>query len=430
MPEPLPTTARARRGVGSAGQVAAASLLGALVSYVVLWLGARHLSTADNTVLLTFISILFAVYGLLSGVATETTRAVATGIRDRSADGPPMWVAGAVVAAVVGACVLALAPWWQPAVLHRSSPVLVGVLAAGAVSYTFHSVIIGSLVGSGWWRESALVLVADAAARLALCLAVVLLVGASTALLAVASTAGAVAWVGVLVLVPHARAALRRRADSPPAALARRMSASMLAQTASAVLVVGFPALLSVTTSTVDFRHSAPLLLAISLTRAPVLIPLNAVQGLVVSHLVHAPAVGLRLVLRLTGAVVAVTVIGAVLAWLVGPALMEALFGAAYRVDGPVLAGLTVGACAIAALTLSGAATQSSSAHSWFVGGWALAAVTSFLLLLVPGSIEQRSVIALVVGPAVGLLVHAVGFLRAASRRASERLEAGVGNDG
>lgn len=404
-------------------------MLGAGVSYVVLWLGARTLSTADNTVLLTFLSILFAVYGVLSGVATETTRSVATSIRDDRSNGPPVWVAGAAVALLTGAFVIVLSPWWQPHVLNLSSPVLVVVLAAGAVSYTVHSVVIGSLVGSGWWREAAVVLSADALCRLVLCLLVVLVVGASTTLLAAASAGGAAAWLLVLLAMPRVRDALRRRTDSAPGALARRMSASVLAQAASAILIVGFPALLSVTTSRSDFRDSAPLLLAISLTRAPVLVPLNAVQGLVVSHLVHAPAVGVRLVLRVVAVVAAVTTIGGALAWLVGPWLMATLFGADYRVDGAVLAGLTVGACAIAALTLSGAATQASSAHSWFLGGWVLAAVAAFVVLLVPGSIEQRSVTALVVGPAAGLLVHAVGFLRAVSRRGA-RPEEGVGHDG
>lgn len=430
MSEPVLSPARDRRDAGRAGQVALASLLGALVSYVVLWLGARTLSKPDNTVLLTFFSILFAVYGVLSGVATETTRSVATGIRDRRTVGPPVWVAGAAVAVVAGALVLALSPWWQPEVLHRTSPVLVAVLVAAAIGYAFHSVVVGSLVGSGWWRESAVVLATDALCRLALCLLVVLVVGASTTLLAAATAGGAVAWLLVLLAMPHVRDALRRRTDSAPAALARRMSASVLAQAASAILIVGFPALLSVTTSSADFRNSAPLLLAISLTRAPVLIPLNAVQGLVVSHLVHAPSVGVRLVLRAVAVVTVVTAVGGALAWLVGPWLMQTLFGDAYRIDGGVLAGLTVGACAIAALTLSGAATQASSAHTWFLGGWALAALVAFAVLLAPGSIEQRSVTALVAGPAAGLLVHAVGFLRAVSRRGRRGQEEGVAHDG
>lgn len=430
MSELLPATARDRRSAGSAGRVAAASLLGALVSYVFFWLGARTLSKPDNTVLITFLSLLFAVYGVLSGVATETTRAVATGIRDRTAVGPEVWKAGAVVATVSGVGVLALSPWWQTNVLHRSSPALVVVLALGAVSYAFHSVVIGSLIGSGWWRESAIVLAADATIRLALCLAVLLVLGASTTLLAAASAGGAAAWLLVVLLIPDARASLRRRADCSPAPLARRMSASVFAQAASAILVVGFPVLLALTTSTEVFRQSAPLLLAISLTRAPVLIPLNAVQGLVVSHLVHAPSIGMRLLFRVVAITTAITALGALLAWLVGPWLMQTLFGAAYRVDGPVLAGLTIGACGIAALTLSGAATQASSAHAWFLGGWTVAAASAFVVLLLPGSLEQRSVAALVVGPLAGLLVHATGFVRAMSRRGAEAVVGGVGTDG
>ena len=56
MSEPVLSPAREAPGAGRAGQVALASLLGAIVSYLVLWLGARTLTTADNTVLLTFFS--------------------------------------------------------------------------------------------------------------------------------------------------------------------------------------------------------------------------------------------------------------------------------------------------------------------------------------------------------------------------------------
>ena len=58
----------------SAVLVALAAGGSAVVSYVVMWLAARVLSTADATVFLTFLSVLFFSYGLLSGLATEVTR--------------------------------------------------------------------------------------------------------------------------------------------------------------------------------------------------------------------------------------------------------------------------------------------------------------------------------------------------------------------
>src|SRR6476620_7959907 len=102
---PVPAT-RSRRGAVGASTVAAASLWSAAVTYVVSILAARTLSQAENTVLLTFLAVLFAIYGVLSGVALETTRSVAAASRDDHAPGPVLWKVAAAVAACSAVVVL------------------------------------------------------------------------------------------------------------------------------------------------------------------------------------------------------------------------------------------------------------------------------------------------------------------------------------
>jgi O-antigen/teichoic acid export membrane protein len=147
-----------------------------------------------------------------------------------------------------------------------------------------------------------------------------------------------------------------------------------------------------------------------------VLLPLNALQGVAVSHLVRAASGLGRLLVRLLALVAAVAGTGAIAAWVVGPWLITLLFGDAYAVDGTVLAVLTLAAGGTAALTLTGACAQALAAHGWYVAGWLVALVACVALLQVPGSLELRACLALGLSPLAGLVVHAAAL--ASVRRA------------
>ena len=401
-------TATGRSGASS---VALASLWSAVVTYVVMTVAAWALPVADTTALLTFLAMLFATYGVMSGVSLETTRSIAAAARDDRAEGPAVWRVAAVVAVAAALIALVLAPVWRTVVLHDASTGLVLALVLALLGYGCHAVLVGAQAGRGWWTDAALVIGGEATVRMLLTLLVVA-VGASVTSLGLASAAGAFAWVVLLLVSPRGRQAARLRADCATPTLARRMLASVLAQGASALLVVGFPILLAATTPRAEYEAAAPLLLAISLTRAPVLLPLNALQGVAVSHLVHAGNRLGGLVARLLLLVGGVGAVGAVAAWLIGPWLMETFLGADYRVSGPVLGALTLAAAAMAALTVTGACVQALSAHAWYVAGWVVAVVCSLLLLQVPGSLQDRTLLALGLAPIPGLVVHLVGLVR------------------
>jgi O-antigen/teichoic acid export membrane protein len=403
--------ARSRRGAVGASSVAGASLWSALVTYLVMSVAAWALPQDRATVLLTFLAVLFAAYGVLSGVALETTRAIAAAERDDHAGGPVLWRVALVVAACAALVVGGLTPFWRDRVLHGGEPLLVAALVIAVAGYAGHSVLVGACAGRAWWRETALVIGAEATLRLLATFAVVAVTATVTSM-GVASALGALAWLVLVAASGRARSALLLHADVAGPALARRMGASLVAQGASAILVVGFPILLASTTDPDDYVAAAPLLLAISLTRAPVLLPLNALQGVAVSHLVRAGAGMGRLLVRLMALVTAVAVVGAAAAWVVGPWLMRLLFGADYSVDATVLAVLTLAAGGTAALTLTGACAQALAAHAWYVAGWVVAVLTCVGLLQVSGSLEWRACLALGLSPLTGLVVHVYGLAR------------------
>ncbi|OZB89451.1 MAG: hypothetical protein B7X41_02755 [Microbacterium sp. 14-71-5] len=403
-------------GRRDAVRVAAVSLISGGSSYVVLTLASRTLPVAQNTVFVTFWSALFAVFGVLSGLSVEVTRAVtaqtlaAESDRHDRTEGqrhPRVITVGAGAALVVGVVVGAAAPWWGARVFPTGSGVLPWLVVAGGVAYALHSTVVGSLAGRRWWGPYTSLIGADALVRLALVVAAALLLRTVTGL-ASAAVAAALTWAAFVAWSRQARQAAMTRADVPVARFASRVTATSVAAGASAVLVVGFPTLLAATTSAASFTHAAPLLLAVSFTRAPLMIPLNAYQGVAVSHFVAHRDQGLRALRPVGQVVAAATGLIALAAYLVGSPVLAFLLGPDYRVSGAVLAGLSAAAGLLAMLTLTGALCQAMTWHRVYVAGWICALAAALLVLMLPAPLELRAVLALAGGPVVGLVVHLV----------------------
>lgn len=132
------------------------------------------------------------------------------------------------------------------------------------------------------------------------------------------------------------RAAWHVRADVELRPFLRRTGHALVASSATAALVVGFPLLLRLTTSDAAYSTAAPLILAVSLTRAPLLIPLGSYQGVAITHFVDHPDRVIGLLARIGAVVAVITAVGSGLASLIGPWLMTAFFGDSYGVS-PVL---------------------------------------------------------------------------------------------
>lgn len=401
-------------GRSDATRVAVATAIAAATSLLVQVIATRWASTPDDaTLFLTFWSSLFVGFGLLSGISVETTRTVTSARQNADRhSGPRMLTVALVVGAGVGLVVAATAPWWGPAVFPRAGVPLALLCALGIAGYALHSVLVGALAGSSQWRVYSRLIGADSLVRLGAVLLVALVSGSLLGMAAGAVIA-AFTWLVFCWWSRTARTAFAVRSDVPTRTLSRRMAAASVANGASAVIAVGFPTLLSLTTPHDAYVAAAPFLVAVTLTRAPLMIPLNAYQGVAVSHFVRHRDQGLRALFPIARVVVAVGVVGAALAWLLGPWLLELVLGGPeHRVDGPVLAGLTAAAAGLALLTLTGAVCQALTRHGAFVAGWLVAVAVTVVVLMLPGSMEARSVAALAAGPIAGIITHLVALRR------------------
>jgi hypothetical protein len=224
-----------------------------------------------------------------------------------------------------------------------------------------------------------------------------------------------VAWLILLIASPTTRAAAQLLTSGGTGTFLRGAAHSIAAAGASAILVMGFPVLLKATSGDLGATGGV-VILAVTLTRAPLLVPLTAMQGNLIAHFVDQRAERFRALMAPAAVVAGLGAVGVLGAGLFGPWLLRVAFGEQYRAGGALLAWLTTAAIAIALLTLTGAATVAAALHRAYSAGWISATFASMLLLLLPLGLETRTVIALLCGPMVGIAVHLAALARASAR--------------
>lgn len=404
------TASSPRIGRFQASAVGGASLAAAGSGFLILFAAARVLSPADNADFLAFWAALFAIIGVLSGVTSETTRGVGA-----SSTAGPSTIRGASVmvgALVVGGALAALVMAIGLPLADRFSGThgvaLVILLALTSMMFAVQAALSGALQGMLLWDQYAHQIALEAVLRFAAVLMSASLGGTLFGLEA-ACLAGLLAWPLMLTLSRRSRAAALSRSDAPLGLLLRRTGHAILTAASSAALMVSFPLLVKLTTPPGDYALSAPLLLAVMLTRAPIMLPLQSFQGLVITSIVNDGDRGLKALRRPIALVALTGVLGAGAAAVFGPWLML-WFGPEYHVGRIVLAVLTLASAIIAVLTLTGTGLLALGRHRACAAGWVIAAGTAVVCLLLPFTVEIRCVLALTAGPLMGITVHLATF--------------------
>lgn len=401
----------------SVAKVGVATAVTALCGYLVLYLAARDLDPAGFSVFAVFWGAFGLVTGAAFGLLQESTREIRVAAVHVNAGGPvtrPLRVA-----AVVGVCTAAAlalsALLWAPHVFAESQLLSVVLLAVGLAGFCLHATLLGVLAGDNRWSQYGALMVTDAVLRVVVAV-VTVLVGWGLVGFLWATVAGAASWLLLLLLSPTTRGAAQLVAHETTATFLRGTTHAVAAAGASAVLVMGFPVLLKATSGDLGAAGGV-VILAVTLTRAPLLVPLTAMQGNLIAHFVDQRTHRVRALVKPAALVAALGALGVVLAGTAGPWLLRVGFGPDYLTDGALLAWLTAGAVAIALLTVTGAATVAAALHRAYSLGWVSATVVSALLLSLPLALETRTVMALLCGPLVGMAVHVAALTYAAKAR-------------
>lgn len=387
--------------------MAATGVIG-LSGLAILAITARELGANDYAAFGVFWSAVFFVVAVVFGAQQESTRSVA---QRRGTTGGTSLVAFALVLGCLAALTVAVtAPAWRPPALDGHVWAIAAV-AAGSLGYALTGVLAGVLAGAGLWNGYAGMLVAEGVSRTGLVLLA----------LAVASGVTPLAW-SVVAAYPVALAVgvatLRRhrvslRVDDSIGTLIRNTAKTMTAAAAVAALVNGFPLIMSMFARGASDESVGALTLAIMLTRAPLLVPLMALQGMLIKRFSDVDRPLARSLTRTVLAVVVGAAVLGVVAGAVGPVLMRTAFGPEYELPSATLALLVLSSGIIGALSVTAPALVARNQHGQNVVGWVAAVIVSVgLLALAPGTLEARAPAALLTGPAIGLVIHLAMVVR------------------
>ena len=396
----------------SVARVGTATAVTAVCGYAVVYLAARDLAPAGFSVFAVFWGAFGLVTGAANGLLQETTREIRSAGYTEMLPGRrthPLRLAGMV--GIGAAAVIAGSAWlWSGRVFAQAHWLSVGLLSVGLAGFCLHATLLGMLAGTNRWTQYGALMVTDAVIRVAVATATVL-VGWGLVGFLWATVAGALAWLMMIVASPATRAAARLLTPGGAATFLRGAAHSITAAGASAILVMGFPVLLKLTSSELGAQGGV-VILAVTLTRAPLLVPLTAMQGNLIAHFVDERNARMRALIAPAALIGAIGAIGVLAAGLLGPWLLRVGFGPEYHAAGALLAWLTAAAVTIAMLTLTGAATVAAALHRSYALGWVCATVAAALLLLLPLPLESRTVVALLCGPLVGIGVHLAALAR------------------
>ena len=396
-----------------------ATVLAGGSGYLLMPLVAADLGPEGYAAFAVFWAALYLIISALSGVQQEIARATlprSAPVEERVS--PVARNFALIVAAAVLVATIASAPIWMGVVFPQRGWSLVWPLAVGISAYVIVAVVSGVLYGLRIWPFIAAMIAVDGVLRLVL---VAALLPFTNNLGFIACAVAAPFVLTPLIIWPLVRRHVVNKSelDVTFRPLTWNVARTVVGSTSTGVLVSGFPLFLGATSGDESASAIGALILAITLTRAPIVVAVMSLQSYLVIHFrAQADAVwpALLRVLAIIGA--ATLVLSALVYWLGSPVLV--LFvGPAYFLEGGVLALLVASAGLVGALCATGPAVLARSEHMVFTAGWVIAAVATVLLLLVPGDLETRAIVALAVGPILGLVAHVVGLWRslASTRR-------------
>jgi O-antigen/teichoic acid export membrane protein len=396
----LPLDARRRGLAVILGATAVAGACGYLIQLAApALLGDAHAYLAFSV----FWSTLYLFGSAVSGVQQELTRATHASPRPTGRRTLRIFTLGA---AVVLAAVSALVGILLSSGPFAPAPAAMTVwFTVGLVGYLLMSILTGLMYGLELWGPIASLVVADALIRAVLVM-VGFALGLSTGVLAALVASPFALAVGIVWLLIRRRVVDRFLVDVGARQLTANTLRTSLGAAAMGVLVTGLPLLLRTTMPNADAAALAGLVLVITITRAPLIIPLMALQSYLVVEFRRSSAHIWSVLSRYLLILAAVTAALAAAAWAGGPALIYFISHGQFAVAASTCAAVVASAGLVAAICITGPALLARGQHNWYVAGWVISAAATICLLMTPVEIGLKTALALLLAPGLGVIMN------------------------
>lgn len=398
-----------------------ATALAGILGYLIQVAAPRLLDGAAYVAFSVMWSAIYLCVAAMSGVQQEVSRASRA-----SSDHTPNTVLRTftlAAAAVVLLVAIVLGFWLSAGSVPMPPAGLATVFAIGFVGYLLNAVLSGVLYGLHAWRGVALVTVLDAMLRVVF-LGTGFLLGADPFWLGlgIAFPFGLSFALGWLLLrrVVVGRFAL----DVGFRALTANVTSTVGSAACSGIMISGLPLLLGVTSHGVPASVIGALIMAINLTRAPIVVPVMALQSYLISAVFRdRGSIAPRRLFALLGIALVVMSAIAGAAYAIGPWLVSVISAGSYEIAPAVIAIVVFSAGLVALMCITGPALVAAGRHSANVVGWAVAAALTVAFLLLPLDVTTKTLLALTVPAVVGIAVHSVALLRPSTAPADPAAE-------
>jgi O-antigen/teichoic acid export membrane protein len=425
--------ARAVRLLQPLLRVGAATAAAALLGWLALVAVARLLGADQYAEFSVLWGFYFTLAGLLFGLQQEVTRSVGhrehtlAGHSDHAGtvpldvdSGAPVMSGVAVITGVMTVALVASSPLWAEKLFGSQPWATLVAVVVGVVTLAVQATIMGVVAARRQLGIFSGMVTVAAVVRL------VVIVGvcqttASAAGLMWGIASGSAIW---LLFLPSARVrhAMTAVGDAHTKAFIGRATTTIIASACAALLATGFPFMVRATSDGELGADAGVLFAAVLATRAPLLLPLTGFQLVIISYFVRHRAHLARAIPSVVGGILALGVVGAALATAVGPWLLKLLFGDDFVIGGAELGLLTFAASLLVLLTVTGLALLAFERHGSFMAGWLAATAVTLAVLVVleaHADLTERSVVALLAGPAVGAALHLLLLVTGPHDRAS-----------
>jgi len=380
--------------------------LAAIAGYLVIWLVPLRIGLAGYAAFGFFWAAMYLLVSALSGVQQEVTRATVPRPSPLEPRASPARNFGIVVAGGVFLSVVATAPLWVVAVFPEGGWSLVWPLAFAAASYVLVATLAGTLYGIKAWGPLAAMISVDALLRLLFVATVAEFTGDAAAL---AWAAAAPFLLTIVLLWPGFRSRVvgATALDVGYRSLTWNVARTVGAAASMGVLVSGLPVLIGIAAVGDDPATVAALFLAITITRAPVIVTVLSLQSYLVVRFLGHRATFWRDFLAVQAAIGIGGVLLAIAAWVWAPAVFDLLYRGAIDLPGWFYAVLVISSALVGSLAVSAPAVLALAQHLVYSLGWVVAALVTIGCFVLPVDLFAQTVTALIAGPVAGLAVHA-----------------------